>query len=247
MQNDDERTKKRASNRLGERYVSQSLKETRKVRSRHLAVLKVLADEGPLNKYGICKELVPSEASEPTILYRIDNMEQQGLVRVVKTIKKVRGSKPSKYYDVSLAGLLLLVRPEGRERDKNKIELARRLAAKYADLMPHILDLWPAFREAGVEDEALDRLQFWGAFEEGLPEKLEEGSQLHKEALSYILTPMRKSEKWCKAIRTNDQLRKVSIPAVRGEIEALLRKRDEIDKQIEDMKEFLKSLQDLEG
>jgi hypothetical protein len=72
--------------------------------------LRALAVHGPLHKYGIYKQLKgASLASEPTIIYMVDDLERQGLIRIVYTKHKVQGSKPSRYYDLALAGLVTVI------------------------------------------------------------------------------------------------------------------------------------------
>jgi hypothetical protein len=136
-------------------------------------LLTLLRHHGPLNKYGICQHLVPHVGSEPTILYLVDEMEQSGQITVVSTVKKVQGTKPSKYYGLSLRGFSWIMREyleavtKAKEEKKDTRvwgiktppeEFIRGVVERHRHLMPPLLDLWPAFVEAGLEATAVECL-----------------------------------------------------------------------------------------
>jgi DNA-binding PadR family transcriptional regulator len=230
---------------------------------RRLKVLRLLARRGPLNKYGICRDLVPKEASEPTILYLVDEMEQDGLIKVVNTIKKVRGSKPSKYYDLALHGLAGLVVHLGEtESDR---QFLSHLARKYRDLMPSIFDAWPAILQGGVEDVAVERLDLLcSLLLSGWPMRqaihtevdiVEKDGVLSEDAADLFLDPLDCSldledgrppaaaERWLEAVRSNGSLRQATIGPLRRIIEFYQVAGDEVERKLREANELLASLE----
>jgi hypothetical protein len=130
--------------------MTRSESRGRRVRS---AIVRVLADNGPLNAYQICQRL-KEQGSRPTILYPMLGLARARFLRVVRVDKEARGPQPSVYYDLDLPGLAKLV-SEADLGDPPDLFRCRRLEPtilpKYYNLLPHVFDLWPAFREAGLE------------------------------------------------------------------------------------------------
>jgi DNA-binding PadR family transcriptional regulator len=86
------------------------------------AILRAIAESPhPLNKYGIYQQLEHERlASEPIIIYAVDALENKGLIRVVKTENNARGSKPSRYYDLTLEGLVAVIAELGSNTEQSK-------------------------------------------------------------------------------------------------------------------------------
>ena len=231
---------------------------------RPLKVLRLLARKGPLNKYGICRDLVPKEASEPTILYLVAEMEQDGLIKVVNTVKKVRGSKPSKYYDLALHGLAGLVVHHSGETESDRRFLSH-LANKYRDLMPSIFDAWPAILQSGVEDVAAQRLDLLcSILLSGWPTRqalhaestvLEKDGALAEDGVDLFLDPLDCSldledgrppaatERWLEAVRNNSSLRQDTIGTLRRTIEFYQAAAHEVERKRREANDLLASLE----
>jgi DNA-binding PadR family transcriptional regulator len=124
---------------------------------RKRTILQYLVKEGPANKYRICKHFVPRSGSEPTYLTAIDEMEAYGLIKPSSVKEKAQGGRPSKHYDLTLAGLMALI--ASLDDNEKGHGLLNDIAKKYEQLMPSVFDVWPAILKAGVGDIAFRRLQ----------------------------------------------------------------------------------------
>lgn len=123
---------------------------------RERAILRVLSEEGPVNKYRICKRLESNMGSEPTILYAVSELEKDGFIKVIETKDKVRGGKPSKLYDLSILGVTKLLAEQLKE--KYDFEFVDHVAKKYRHLIPDLFAAWPAIVQAGLGDEIMPAL-----------------------------------------------------------------------------------------
>lgn len=130
---------------------------------RYVHILWLLAEaDTKLNKNGIWLQLKGQGlGSEPTILYAIRDLEKWGMIKEVKTKKIVPGGKTFNYYRLTQSGVENLI-SAGIIRTKSISRNAvRLLLQKCRELLPYatdILDLWPLFRQAEVEDIAVRRL-----------------------------------------------------------------------------------------
>jgi hypothetical protein len=112
-----------------------------------------------LNKYGICKSLGAEWGSEPTILYAVRDLEEDGYIEVVKIDKSARGGQPSKYYDVSLPGLAKVV---SRLKDEaGDLSLLDQIANKYKTKIPQIFEQWPSLHKTGIMHVVRQNLAVW--------------------------------------------------------------------------------------
>lgn len=141
---------------LGVECLAMGSREGGKLK-RQIRILMLLTQKGPLNKYHICKELMPAHGTEPTILQAVSDLERQKLIDVIHVDEDARGSKPSKHYDLSLQGLLAFM--EGVLRGPNASSRMRHLAEKYHNLLPGLFDLWPSIVQTGIEELACRKLE----------------------------------------------------------------------------------------
>jgi hypothetical protein len=123
---------------------------------RKLAILRLLAEKGPLNKYNIIKHLPAKFGSRPIILEEVESLEKRHLIQVHHVNSHARGTEGvSKYYDLTLTGLVWVIGGLAGRRDRRQLD---RFAEKYRDLKEEdarltILDLWPNIKAAGIADE----------------------------------------------------------------------------------------------
>jgi hypothetical protein len=75
-------------------------------------------------------------------------------LNVVDSDQKSRSGRVSKFYDVTLFGLLFVI----GSPDVIKNFQFRLLVSRYRDLLPDIFDRWSIFMEEGIEDLAILRL-----------------------------------------------------------------------------------------
>jgi DNA-binding PadR family transcriptional regulator len=117
----------------------------------NLKILHYLAEHGPANKYRIRKE--GGAGSQPTVLDAIDELEKSGAIKIVDEKTNVRGSTPSKYYDLTPEGLrtLILGLDHLGLRQSHVNYLYRGLAKKYYEYCPCVFKFWPDFVKASVE------------------------------------------------------------------------------------------------
>lgn len=115
-------------------------------------ILRLLGQKGPLNQYAICKHLMPDDGSEPTILYAVHELKNNGAIETVRVNHHARGAKPSEYYELSLLGLAKLVsRLEDNENDHKFLD---HLVEKYQGKIGKVARLWSAFLQAGLLPQA---------------------------------------------------------------------------------------------
>jgi DNA-binding PadR family transcriptional regulator len=178
---------------------------------RTMEILLLLAQKGPLNKYGICKVLVPKYGSEPTILYAVRDLteEKRGIgaaIRVAKTERGARGPKgTSNYYDLTPSGLAHLLNAiawDLKNPGRDFFDFFGHLAAKYLDLFPEIFNLWPAFVDAGIADLFIQRFKYTCKHSDDL---------LSENALYWFLAPSWADralrERWLKGINRIESIR----------------------------------------
>jgi DNA-binding PadR family transcriptional regulator len=117
-------------------------------------ILELLAEKGPLNKYWICKSL-QKLAAEPTILSDVNDLEAHDFIKITNTKQHVRGSKPSRYYDLTSSGVLRLLAELSipKVRMKRPVTVSH-LAVKYSELLPEGFRVWNAFERTGIVDIA---------------------------------------------------------------------------------------------
>jgi DNA-binding PadR family transcriptional regulator len=123
---------------------------------RGIAILRLIAEEGNLNKYRICRRLVPTYGSEPTILNSIRSLKEIGAIGVVDVNRHARGGYESEYYELSPLGVAKII--GWLEDKKEDYELLDRIANKYARMIPSVFDVWSAFAEAGLLSQLRPRL-----------------------------------------------------------------------------------------
>ena len=125
------------------------------------AVLRLLAEKDPLNKYRILKYLPAKFGSRPTILESIQRLEKDHLIRVHHIQTHARGMEGvSKYYDLTLLGLVWVIGALTMDRDRRLLD---KLAVKYQHLEQDgmrfsIFDLWPNIKAAGIQDKVASAL-----------------------------------------------------------------------------------------
>jgi len=223
-----------------------------------IAVLRWLAEEGPINKYRVSEALSRRlHVSMNTILYAVLDVEKRGLIRIDHS-KPARGlSGFSNYYDLSLAGLLYLIshiRDLGLTGDTDRNNLFRHLAVKYHSLIPGVFDLWHACLEAGGEDEAIQRLflfckSLWLAIERGMDDVGAEAIAKENSA-EFFLDPflIRQAffqdiemmalqfkgidESWIEIVRKNERLRKRTAAAIVSEVERFVSRANSVLKAL---------------
>jgi DNA-binding PadR family transcriptional regulator len=123
---------------------------------RGIAILRLIAEEGNLNKYRICRRLVPSYGSEPTILNAIRSLKEIGAIDVADVDRQARGGHDSEYYELSPLGVAKII--GWLEDKKEDYELLDRIANKYGKMIPSVFDVWSAFAEAGLLSQLRPRL-----------------------------------------------------------------------------------------
>ena len=138
---------------------------------KQVAILRLLSENAPLNKYSICRRLLEEkklDVSEPTIFYAVDDLERAGLIEVVAKKEKVRGGKASKYYDLTKIGLMALMYDTIRQLPADfgeddpawtsLLDHISLLAGRYHHLMPELFDSWPALVKTGLAWDLLQPL-----------------------------------------------------------------------------------------
>ncbi len=217
---------------------------------REARILLLLAKTGPLNKYHIWKQLAPQKKeTEPTILQAIQDLDKRGDIRVVDIKEKVRGPKPSKYFDLSFHGLMTLIMLTSQTDlgIKDFDSFSAQLANKYHELEPSfkpIFELWPAVIQAGVQDLAWFRLVLLCGATLRNPITWEE-SKLRgfmgyptSRPIDFFLDPFgytsQERDRWLSAVRKNDILRQAMT-------DSLQRRVQDYSNQINNMLEMLKS------
>ena len=134
----------------------------RKLR-RYIRILQLLVEtEAPLNKNRIRSKLEGKIfGSEPIILYAIDDLKKWRLIRLIKTNTPVPGGGTLNYYVPTRTGIENLISAGILLTESINTNTVKLLLQKYTDLLPYatqILELWPLFVEAGLEDYATRRL-----------------------------------------------------------------------------------------
>ncbi len=136
------------------KHIQPLLAQPNKREKREHAILKFLAEKGPMNKYGICKGVMKQlRESEPTLIYAVDNLREQDYIIMDHEAPGTRGKDgKSKYYDLTERGVMRLVQltcwVEGYDRLQGPV---RKIAEKYPGKIPTILPLWPELLKAGLE------------------------------------------------------------------------------------------------
>ena len=148
------------------------------------AILRLLAEEGPLNKYQIGGRI--PLWGRTVLLHATDECYNLQLIGVEREEKDARGRGPSQYYDLALRGIgFLLCRLPGGFVDsptrgrRQSVMLFSKLASKLSDSM--LFELWPEIKQAGLEDLAFDRMKF-SFHSKGLHEpttRAEEAARFH--------------------------------------------------------------------
>lgn len=195
-----------------------SSKSERKMLRRRVNILRLLAEKGPLNTYRICEHFVQGKAgSEPTILYAVRDLREMHCIRAARIDNKSRGVKPSEHYDLTLAGLLVLIKSlldnEGGHR------FLEHLATKYRNLMPSVFDVWAAIRDAGIADLAFRRLQHLcdaALLDLGSAEPTDWPTDLIREDIDTFFDPGEK--RWLEGVMTNKTLRERVKESLRNAI-----------------------------
>ena len=135
------------------------MEAARREMERDVAILKLIATQGPLNKYNIWLKLQSKKlGTEPTILAAIEELEQIGFVQPARTDTEARGGRPSKWYDLTLAGVLWLMRGIAFLEPEKLESSVTYLAEKYDALLPEIFHHWQNYKAQNVEDMALEAL-----------------------------------------------------------------------------------------
>ncbi len=130
-------------------------KEPKSVRAER-EILRLLAMKGPLNKYNIYDNLT-HVASEPVIIYAVDNLEKCHQIKQDHVDPKARGKGGrSKYYDLDFDGLVSLL--SSLDVDRQHGQLLWHVAEKYRSLLPDVFDLWQSATKAYTEDDCVRRL-----------------------------------------------------------------------------------------
>ncbi len=109
------------------------------------------------NKYDVGKALdFMQMGTEPTILAAISELEEATLIYPKHIDEHARGGKPSKHYDLTFEGLLLLlggVRELGWKRvGFRKGTHFSTLVRRHQHLLPEIFGLWERYEEQGIAD-----------------------------------------------------------------------------------------------
>jgi len=207
-----------------------ALRNSRSERKR--TILRYLVEEGPANKYRICKHFVPQSGSEPTYLTAIDEMEEEGLIKPSSVKEKAQGGRPSKHYDLSLRGLVALMGGVlGGAKTSSHIVTQLAQKTRYHDLIPDLFDLWPSIVRTGIEQLAFERLEeacclhFYNVWDDSAVPDGDELGDFIKDFLLFPFGGQDKRKQWMESLSKNDVLRyavvRMNINSARQNIEKL--------------------------
>ena len=137
-------------------------KKQQKLR-RYIRILQLLVEtEDQLNKNRIRSKLEGKIfGSEPTILYAIEDLKKWRLIRLIKSNTPVPGGGTLNYYVPTRSGVENLISVGILLTESINQHTVKLLLRKHTNLLPYaagILELWPLFVEAGLEDYAVRRL-----------------------------------------------------------------------------------------
>lgn len=170
-------------------------------------IIKVLASEGALSIYAIKKK---ANASYSSCFMVMKDLEAKGLVRLKEVSAGSRGGV-AKVYIITLEGLAEAVRAGWRGEG----------AENLADLDPAVFGVWGRLVKIAPEEEV--RVALMHAVRACAGLRGEEAVKAFREAFYTIPFTCRNFSRdaWLKAIKSDDDLRKLVISILRGVEERL--------------------------